>query len=183
MDPRPSPRACSCIWHELAKRPLASPICVPNELASVTHEPQAKSCVFCDIVAGRVSAFVVYQDPNVVAFLDHRPLLPGHVLVVPKTHYPLLVDLPKDEVGPFFLMVQRLAQAVETAMHADGSFVALNIKISQSVPHLHVHVVPRRKGDGLFGKTFQWTRHPYPNEAAIRETQRAHQSALEADQA
>jgi histidine triad (HIT) family protein len=125
-----------------------------------------------------VPAHVVYQDDAVVAFLDHRPLQPGHVLIVPRLHYPLLSDLPSVEVGPLFEVVQRMSQAVETAMHADGSFVALNIKISQSVPHLHVHVVPRRKGDGLFGKTFQWTRHPYPNAAAMRETQEAIQRAL-----
>ena len=141
------------------------------------------ACVFCDIIAGRVSAYVVYDDASTLAFLDHRPLLPGHVLVVRKTHYAVLADLPKAEVGPLFLTVQRLAEAVEGAMQADGSFVAINIKISQSVPHLHVHLVPRRKGDGLFGKTFQWMRHPYPNEAAMRETQRAIQSALYARQA
>jgi histidine triad (HIT) family protein len=139
-------------------------------------------CVFCDIIAGRVSAYVVYDDPSTLAFLDHRPLLAGHVLLVPRTHYAVLCDLPKAEVGPLFLTVQRLAQAVERAMQADGSFIAINIKISQSVPHLHVHVVPRRKGDGLFGKTFQWMRHPYPNEAAMRETQRAIRSALDAEE-
>jgi histidine triad (HIT) family protein len=136
-------------------------------------------CVFCQIVAGSVAAYVVHADAEVVAFLDHRPLMPGHVLVVPRAHYAVLADLPAGEVGPFFLTVQRLAAAVEKAMKADGSFVALNIKISQSVPHLHVHVVPRRKGDGLFGKTFQWTRHPYPSEAAMRETQHAIEAALE----
>ena len=134
--------------------------------------------VFCKIVDGSLSAYRVYEDDSVVAFLDHRPLFPGHVLVVPRTHYAVLADLPADQVGPFFLTVQRLVSAVERAMHADGSFVAINIKISQSVPHLHVHVVPRRKSDGLFGKTFQWTRHPYPSEAAIRETQHAIRSAL-----
>jgi len=134
--------------------------------------------VFCQIIDGSVSACIVYEDDAVVAFLDHRPLFPGHVLVVPRTHYALLADLPADQVGPFFLTVQHVASAVEQAMHADGSFVAINIKISQSVPHLHVHVVPRRKNDGLFGKTFQWTRHPYPTEAAMRETQRAIQAAL-----
>jgi histidine triad (HIT) family protein len=136
-------------------------------------------CVFDDIIAGTVPAAVVYDDASVLAFLDHRPLLPGHVLVVPKTHYETLSDLPRDEVGPFFVVVQRLAQAVETAMKADGSFVAINIRISQSVPHLHVHVVPRRKGDGLFGKNFQWMRRPYPSEDAMRETQRAIQAALQ----
>lgn len=136
------------------------------------------SCVFCDIVAGKVKAVFVFQDERTVAFLDHRPLFPGHVLVVPRTHYAVLADLPADELGPYFTVVQRLATAVERAMHADGSFVAINIKISQSVPHLHTHVVPRKKGDGLFGKTFQWTRHPYPSEAAMRETQRAIEMAL-----
>lgn len=122
---------------------------------------------------------MVAQDERTIAFLDHRPLFPGHVLVVPKTHYAVLADMPHDEVGPYFLVVQRIASAVEQAMHADGSFVAINIKISQSVPHLHTHVVPRRTGDGLFGKTFQWTRHPYPSEATMRETQRAIAAALE----
>jgi histidine triad (HIT) family protein len=137
-------------------------------------------CVFCDIVAGSVPAYIVYDDAAVLAFLDHRPLLPGHVLIIPKTHYETLGDLPAAEVGRYFLVVQRLAIAVEKGMHADGSFVAANIRISQSVPHLHVHVVPRRKGDGLFGKTFQWIRRPYPSEAAIAEVQRAIQSALAA---
>jgi histidine triad (HIT) family protein len=134
--------------------------------------------VFCDIVAGRVSAYSVYQDPNVYAFLDHRPLMPGHVLVVPKQHYETLQDLPEDQIKPLFAAVQKLARAVEAGMKADGTFIAINIRISQSVPHLHVHVVPRRKGDGLFGKTFQWVRRPYPNESAIRATQRTIQTAL-----
>jgi histidine triad (HIT) family protein len=136
------------------------------------------SCVFCAIIAGSTPASVVYSDESVVAFLDYRPVFPGHVLVVPRTHYAVLAEMPQAEVGPFFVAVQRIASAVEKAMQADGSFVAINIKISQSVPHLHVHVVPRRKGDGLFGKTFQWTRHPYPSETAMRETQRAIQQAL-----
>jgi histidine triad (HIT) family protein len=136
-------------------------------------------CVFDDIIAGRVPAYFVYQDEQSVAFLDHRPLLPGHVLVVPRTHYETLADLPRDEVGPFFVVVQRIAGAVERAMKADGAFVAINIKISQSVPHLHVHVVPRRIRDGLFARTFQWMRRPYPSEALMAETQRAIQSALE----
>ena len=137
-----------------------------------------KSCVFCDIVAGTIPAHVVFDDPETLAFLDHSPLMAGHVLVIPKQHYATLGDLPRDEVGPYFLGIQRLAVAIEKAMHADGSFVAANIKISQSVPHLHVHVVPRKKGDGLFGRTFQWMRRPYPSEAAIVETQRAIQAAL-----
>ncbi len=135
-------------------------------------------CVFCDIIAGSVPAAIVYDRDSVLAFLDHRPLLPGHVLVVPKKHYPVLADLPPSDIGTFFGDVQRISSGVESAMKADGSFVAINIKISQSVPHLHVHVVPRRKNDGLFGRTFQWMRHPYPSESAMRETQRAIQAAL-----
>jgi histidine triad (HIT) family protein len=137
-----------------------------------------RGCIFCDIVAGLVPAYRVLEDDTTVAFLDHRPILPGHVLVVPRTHYETLGDLPSDEVGPLFLNVQHLALAVERGMNADGSFVAINIRISQSVPHLHVHVVPRRKGDGLFGKTFQWVRRPYPSETAIVDVQRAIQAAL-----
>src|SRR4051794_35899373 len=130
-------------------------------------------CVFDAIIEGSQPAAIVYDAPQVLAFLDHRPLLPGHVLVVPKQHVETLGDLPEAEVGAYFLAVQRLARAVEHAMRVDGSFVAINIRISQSVPHLHTHVVPRRKGDGLFGKTFQWVRRPYPSEAAMREAQAA----------
>lgn len=135
-------------------------------------------CVFCDIIAGQVSAAIVLDEPEVVAFLDHQPLFPGHVLVLPRQHYGTLSQLPDEEVGPYFQAVKRISSAVEQAMKADGSFVAINIKISQSVPHLHAHVVPRRKGDGLFGKTFQWIRHRYPSEAAMREAQQAIVSAL-----
>jgi histidine triad (HIT) family protein len=137
------------------------------------------ACTFCEIVAGRVPTNPVLEDERTLAFLDHRPLLPGHVLVVPKAHYPTLGELPREEVGPLFTTVQRLARAVERGMNAEGSFVAVNIRISQSVPHLHIHVVPRRKGDGLFARTFQWIRRPYPSETAILEAQRAIQSALD----
>jgi histidine triad (HIT) family protein len=137
------------------------------------------ACVFCEIVAQRVPASLVLSEPDVLAFLDHRPLLPGHVLVIPRTHYPTLNDLPVDAVGPYFATVQRLAGAVERALEADGSFVGANIKISQSVPHLHVHVVPRRRGDGLFGRSFQWTRHPYPNADAMRSVQQKVVAALQ----
>jgi histidine triad (HIT) family protein len=139
------------------------------------------ACIFCDIVAGRVPTNFVFDDDRTIAFLDHRPLLPGHVLVVPKTHFPTLGELPPAEVGPLFTTVQRLARAVERGMNAEGSFVAVNIRISQSVPHLHIHVVPRRNGDGLFARTFQWIRRPYPTETAIREAQRAIQSALDVE--
>jgi len=137
-------------------------------------------CVFCDIIAGVVSAYVVYEDSDTQAFLDRAPLMAGHVLVVPKMHLETLGQLPTEQVGPFFAAVQKLAQAVEMGMRAEGSFVAINIRISQSVPHLHVHIVPRRKGDGLFARTFQWIRRPYPSEATAREAQQAIRAALDA---
>lgn len=138
------------------------------------------TCVFDDIIAKRTPAYFVYEDDESVAFLDHRPLMPGHVLLVPRNHYPTFADLPREEVGPLFVTAQRLAGAVERGLHADGAFVAINIKISQSVPHLHIHIVPRRKSDGLFSKTFQWVRRPYPSESAIVEAQRAIRVQLEA---
>ena len=105
----------------------------------------------------------VWEDADVVAFLDHRPVFPGHVLVVPRVHVETLADLPAGEVGPFFLVVRHLSGAVERAMEAQGTFVAINNKVSQSVPHLHVHVVPRRKKDGLRG--FFWPRVHYASDA------------------
>jgi histidine triad (HIT) family protein len=141
-------------------------------------EHRGPRCVFDEIIAGTLPAAVVYDDQRVLAFLDHRPLQPGHVLVVPKQHFETLGDLPEDDLGAYFLAVQRLARAVERAMQADGSFVAINIRVSQSVPHLHTHVVPRRKTDGLFGKTFQWMRRPYPSEAAMHQAQEAIVAAL-----
>jgi histidine triad (HIT) family protein len=120
-------------------------------------------CVFCSIVAGDIPASVVVREPAGVAFLDTRPVFPGHTLVVPPPHIPTLVDLPADALPGFFALVQRLAVAVEAGMEADGTFVAMNNKISQSVPHLHAHVVPRRRKDGLRG--FFWPRTKYGSEA------------------
>src|SRR5215510_631293 len=104
----------------------------------------ADECLFCRIVSGELPATIVYEDENAVAFLDHRPLFPGHSLLVPKQHVETLGDLPPAQVGPFFKAVQLLSRGVETAMQAEGTFVAMNNRVSQSVPHLHVHVVPRR---------------------------------------
>ena len=120
-------------------------------------------CVFCDIVAGTVSAHIVLSDDVVVAFLDARPVFKGHVLVVPREHYVTLADLPPGLVGPLFTRVQRVSAAMPAALGAQGSFVAENNVVSQSVPHLHVHVVPRTKGDGLRG--FFWPRGRYADEA------------------
>ena len=120
-------------------------------------------CLFCSIVQGEVPAYLVLDDPIAVAFLDTRPLFPGHVLVVPRDHVETLTDLPGPEVGPFFERVQRIAAALPGALGATGTFVAMNNKVSQSVPHLHVHVVPRNRKDGLRG--FFWPRSKYEDDA------------------
>ena len=119
-------------------------------------------CRFCSILAGEVAAHMVFDGTDVAAFLDFRPLFPGHVLVVPRLHHQTLTDLPVDLVQPLFLAVQRLATAVMAAMEAEGTFVAMNNTVSQSVPHLHVHVVPRRFKDGLRG--FFWPRQRYQSD-------------------
>jgi histidine triad (HIT) family protein len=136
------------------------------------------SCLFCGIVNGEVNAAIVFDDDISLAFLDHRPLFPGHCLLVPKNHFETLSDLPAELIDPFFRNVQLLARAVEVAVEAEGSFVAMNNRVSQSVPHLHVHIVPRRKKDGLKG--FFWPRNKYESEAQIAETQSAIQAAVAA---
>ena len=120
-------------------------------------------CVFCRIIAKEIAADVVLETNDVVAFLDHRPLFPGHVLVVPHRHIETLSDLPANQIEPLFVEAQRVSGAVERALGAGGTFVAINNRVSQSVPHLLVHVVPRTKGDGLKG--FFWPRHPYASDA------------------
>jgi len=125
---------------------------------------RAPSCAFCAIVAGTEPADVVLSDQVAVAFLDRRPVFPGHVLIVPREHIETFLDLPGDQVGPLLLRAQRVAAAMESALGAEGSFVAMNNRVSQSVAHVHVHVVPRRRGDGLRG--FFWPRRKYqPGEA------------------
>lgn len=119
-------------------------------------------CVFCRIVAREEAAHEVLRDGEVVAFLDVRPLFPGHVLVVPRMHVVTLADLAPSSVGPYFERVQRLAVAVRNGCGAQGTFVAMNNTVSQSVAHLHTHVVPRTKGDGLRG--FFWPRTRYQSE-------------------
>ncbi|HMJ75393.1 MAG TPA: HIT family protein [Iamia sp.] len=119
----------------------------------------AKPCIFCAIVAGDEPAHVVLDDEAGLAFLDVRPLFPGHVLLVPREHHETLTDLPPDQVETLFSRARLLAGAVEESMGARGTFVAINNRVSQSVPHLHVHVVPRTKGDGLKG--FFWPRTRY----------------------
>jgi histidine triad (HIT) family protein len=120
-------------------------------------------CVFCQILGGERPAAIVAREEAALAFLDARPLFRGHVLVVPTQHTGTLLDLPDEQIGPFFSIVKRVARAVEIGLEADGTFVAMNNKVSQSVPHLHVHVVPRRRKDGLRG--FFWPREPYETDA------------------
>jgi histidine triad (HIT) family protein len=116
-------------------------------------------CIFCQIASGKEHAHIVYEDDESVAFLDLHPLFPGHVLLCPREHYETLTDLPMSMAGPMMAKTQLLAKAVEGAMDADGTFVAINNRVSQTVPHLHIHVVPRRRRDGLKG--FFWPRTPY----------------------
>jgi histidine triad (HIT) family protein len=133
-------------------------------------------CVFCRIVAGETSAHVVLDEEKTMAFLDARPVFPGHCLLVPRAHHETLADLPADLVEPVFAAAQRLALAVEAGMGADGTFVALNNRVSQSVPHMHVHVVPRRRKDGLRG--FFWPRQKYESDEAMEAAADAVRAAL-----
>ena len=121
------------------------------------------ACVFCAIVAGELAAHVVAETEHTIAFLDQRPVFPGHTLVVPREHVVTLRDVPDDLLAPFFTEVRRIAAAVQDGLGADGTFVAENNVVSQSVPHLHVHVVPRRRKDGLRG--FFWPRQRYADDA------------------
>lgn len=125
------------------------------------------NCLFCSIVSGSKSAVIVDQNEASLTFLDYRPLFPGHCLVVPRQHYETLSDLPDAEVGPFFQRVQMISRAVKCGMDAEGTFVAMNNHVSQSVPHLHVHVVPRRRKDGLKG--FFWPRTKYRSDQEMVE--------------
>lgn len=133
-------------------------------------------CAFCAIVAGGESHLVL-EDEECVAFLDHRPVFPGHCLLVPREHHETLGDLPPARVGPLFLRARTLAVAVEEGMEADGTFMAVNNRVSQSVPHLHIHVVPRRKKDGLRG--FFWPRLRYESPEAMRDAQSRIRGALD----
>lgn len=122
-------------------------------------------CLFCRIAARELAAAVVFEDDSTLAFLDHRPLFPGHCLLIPKIHYETLADLTGDLIAPLFGNARMLAVAVEQAMESEGSFVAINNRVSQSVPHMHIHIVPRRKKDGLRG--FFWPRGKYASDAEM----------------
>ena len=147
----------------------------------MTNDPVFKpvfqeDCTFCNIVRGRVPCFKVFEDEISLAFLDHRPLFAGHSLFVVKSHLETLWDLPDAVMGALFTNVQVLARAVMQGMQAEGTFVAINNRVSQSVPHFHVHIVPRRKRDGLKG--FFWPRRAYKDQQEIDATLRALHSAI-----
>ena len=143
------------------------------------------SCVFCDVIEGRTEAHEVWRDDVVVAFLDRSPVFPGHTLVVPRRHVVTLPDLSPDDVGPFFERVRKIAAVMPTALDAHGTFVAINNVVSQSVAHLHVHVVPRRRKDGLRG--FFWPRQKYADgeatevAARLRDALAAHREVKSVD--
>jgi histidine triad (HIT) family protein len=134
------------------------------------------NCVFCKIIRGEIAAEKVHEDENCVVFLDSGPLFAGHCLVCPREHIETLMDVPPAMLQPLFTNAQLVARAVETGLGAEGSFVAINNKISQSVPHLHVHVIPRRRKDGMKG--FFWPRRPYRDPTEMRETADALRRAI-----
>lgn len=134
------------------------------------------TCAFCKIASDEVKANIVFEDDVSLAFLDHRPVFPGHCLLIPKHHHETLADLPDSLIAPFFRNAQLLARAIESALEAHGTFVAINNRVSQSVPHLHVHIVPRRRKDGLKG--FFWPRQPYKSEEEISLMQEAIRQAV-----
>jgi histidine triad (HIT) family protein len=139
----------------------------------------ADGCIFCAIAAGELEAEIVFSDEHTIAFLDHRPLFPGHTLLIPREHHVTIEDLPPALVEPVFANVRLLAGAIRRAMEAEGTFVANNNVVSQSVPHLHVHVVPRRKKDGLRG--FFWPRNPYEGPEEMAAAAAAIRAELGAD--
>jgi histidine triad (HIT) family protein len=130
-------------------------------------EPRHADCLFCQIAAGAIAAELVLDQPDLVAFLDRRPVFKGHMLLIPRAHVETLTDLPRVLMEPLMEAAQRLAAAVIDGLGAKGSFVAMNNSVSQSVPHLHVHVVPRTKGDGLRG--FFWPRTKYASSEEMAE--------------
>ena len=146
--------------------------------ASEAAGPAPAACQFCRIARGEAESHVVLEDEVSIAFLDRRPLFPGHCLLIPRAHHVTLMDLPPALLRPFFSNAQLLCRAMERALGAEGTFVAINNRVSQSVAHLHVHVVPRRHKDGLRG--FFWPRGRYEDARAAAETRAALRAAVEA---
>ena len=133
-------------------------------------------CIFCDIARGTAHAAVVVREGGFTAFLDARPVFKGHVLVVPDEHIAVIADLPEESAGPYLSLVRRISAAVEAGLGSGGTFLCLNNKVSQSVPHIHFHVVPRTKGDGLRG--FLWPRTKYASEEEMQDYARRISAAL-----
>lgn len=138
---------------------------------------EVEQCLFCKIAKGEIQSHGVFEDDVSFAFLDNKPLFPGHCLLVPKQHISTLQDLPPGILGPLLGNVKLLSTAIEQAMKAEGSFIGINNRVSQSIPHMHIHVVPRNRGDGLKG--FFWPRGKYPDEKSTLETREAIRSAVE----
>ena len=138
------------------------------------------TCTFCLIANGELPAHIIHRDGDVIAFLDRAPLAHGHVLVMPAAHVETLDDLPDTLLAPVFGAVRRASIAVQKGLRAEGSFVATNTRISQSVPHLHIHVVPRNKGDGLFSTRLIWQRKKYETDSEMAETASKIRAAYEA---
>ncbi len=134
-------------------------------------EASSPECVFCGIASGAIPSQVVYADKDFVAFLDTRPLFPGHVLLCPREHYVTLPELPQSLAAGTMTLLQVITRAVEAAVGAEGSHIAINNRVSQSVPHLHIHVVPRRRKDGLKG--FFWPRKPYKDDEEMKAVREA----------
>lgn len=137
----------------------------------------ADGCVFCRIVRDEIKAYRVYEDEQIVVFLDSGPIFAGHCLICPKQHVDNIHDLPVELMQPLLGAAKLIGAAVERGLGAEGSFMALNNNVSQSVPHLHLHVIPRSRGDGMKG--FFWPRRPYRDETHMIETQQALRRAIE----
>ena len=161
----------------MAARPAKAEPQQGTEGTPSTQDTRGAPCVFCAIVAGEHPAHEVWRDDSTVAFLDRRPLFEGHVLVVPTQHHVTLADLPDAELGHYFSVVQRVSARLPDALGCTGSFVASNNVVSQSVPHLHTHVVPRTRGDGLRG--FFWPRTTYDGDGAAAAVAERIRSVLE----
>jgi histidine triad (HIT) family protein len=147
---------------------------MPDAPGNQPHKSQ--TCAFCRIIRGEEQASIVFEDSTSLAFLDRRPLFPGHCLLVPKAHFETLADLPASLVGPLFQNAQLLERAIEEGLAADGTFVALNNRVSQSVPHVHIHLVPRHYKDGLKG--FFWPRQHYQDDADLHQVQETLRAAI-----
>lgn len=133
-------------------------------------------CVFCQIALGKEKAAIVFEDKRFIAFLDKRPLFFGHCLLMPKQHVATLYDLSETLIKPLFLLTQKIGKAIQTTFAADGSFIAINNQVSQSVPHMHIHIVPRKYKDGLKG--FFWPRQKYIDENQINDIRAAIKKAI-----